>query len=148
MKENKKTLAVIAILCLIIIGIIVALLIKNLDKDKYIINVNYKELVEKINNKEDFVLYIGKNGCSACEEFNPKFTNIVNKYKVKVYYLDLSTYSDEELKYVTNNISFTGTPTVVFMIKGKDSLNSDTKIVGNISESRIITKLKNRGYIK
>lgn len=148
MKENKKTIIIISILILIIVGIVLALLLKNLNSGKYITNISYKELVEKMENNEDFILYIGKEGCSACESFNPKFTSIINKYKIKVYYLDLATYTDEELKYVTNNISFTGTPTVVFMIKGKDSLNSDTKIVGNISEDRIITKLKNRGYIK
>lgn len=148
MKENKKTIIIISILILIIVGIVLVLILKNLNSRKYITNISYKELVEKMENNEDFVLYIGKEGCSACEEFNPKFTKIISKYKIKVYYLDLATYTDEELKYVTSNISFTGTPTVVFMIKGKDSLNSDTKIVGNISEDRIITKLKNRGYIK
>lgn len=148
MKENKKAIIIIIILSLIIIGIIATLLLKNLNKTNYIQDISYKELTEKMDNNESFVLYIGREGCSACESFNPKFTDIVNKYKIRVYYLDLAKYTDEEIKFVTQNINFTGTPTVVFMIDGKDSLNSDTKIVGNISEDRIITKLKNRGYIK
>ena len=101
-----------------------------------------------MDNKETFIVYIGKEGCSACEGFNPKFKSIINKYKIKTYYVDLSKYSNEEQQFIVQNISFTGTPTVAFIIDGKDNLNNDTKIVGNVPENIIITKLKNRGYIK
>lgn len=146
--NNKKGLIVIITLFVIVLAFILVLVFKNINKENYLIDISYNELKEKIDNEETFVLYIGKEGCSACEDFNPKFKSIINKYKIKTYYLDLAKYSDEEEKYVVKNISFSGTPTVLFMINGKDSLNSDTKIVGNISEDKIITKLKNRGYIK
>lgn len=148
MKNNKKGLVVIIILCIIIILFVLALIFKNIKKKDYLIDIKYNELREKIDNEETFILYIGKEGCSACEGFNPKFISILNEYKLEAYYLDLATYSDSQKEYIVNNISFTGTPTVVFMIDGKDSLNSDTKIVGNVSKEKIITKLKNRGYIK
>ena len=145
--KSKRELLIILGLAIIVIGFVIAIFIN--DGNKYLIDISYKELVKKIENKESFILYVGKEGCSACETFNPKFKNVINKYKVTAYYLDLAKYSDEEKEYVVDNVSFKGTPTVVFMEKGKDSLSSDTKIVGaNISEDKIIEKLKNRGYIK
>lgn len=146
--KNKKWLIIIIILCVIVIGFISILILKNINKKDYLVDINYTELKEKMDNKETFIVYIGKEGCSACEGFNPKFKSIINKYKIKTYYVDLSKYSNEEQQFIVQNISFTGTPTVAFIIDGKDNLNNDTKIVGNVPENIIITKLKNRGYIK
>lgn len=146
--KNKNGLIIIIILCVIVIGFISILILKNINKKDYLVDINYTELKEKMDNKETFIAYIGKEGCSACEGFNPKFKRIINKYKIKTYYVDLSKYSNEEQQFIVQNISFTGTPTVAFIIDGKDSLNNDTKIVGNVPENIIITKLKNRGYIK
>ena len=146
--KSKKEIIIISILAALVVIFIVAIFLNDSNKSKYLADISYDELVEKINNSEDFILYIGRDGCSACEAFNPKFKKIINKYKITVYYIDLEKYTDDEKEYVSKNISFRGTPTVVFMQKGKDSLNADTKIEGNISESKIIQKLKNRGYIK
>lgn len=146
--KNKKEIIIIAILSIIVIAFIIAVAIKGVDSNKYLINISYEELKEKLDKEESFVLYIGRKGCSACEAFNPKFKKIINEYKITTYYLDLATYEDNEIDYVQKNISFTGTPTVVFIVDGKDSLNNNTKIVGNVSEQKIIEKLKNREYIK
>ena len=148
MKKDKKGIIVIAILSVIIIAIRGVLILKNVNNEKYLKEITYTELKEKMLNEETFILYIGKENCSACQAFNPTFKSVINKYKIEVFYIDLETLKDEEKTELTNTVSFTGTPTVAFIEKGKDSLNSDTKIVGNIAENKIITKLKNRGYIK
>ena len=148
MKQNKKTIAIITVLLLIILSFVIAIIYKESENNKYLVTVTYNELSEKLNNKETFILYIGKENCSACQLFNPKFKKIIKEHKIKTYYIDLATLSESEQELLMKNINFPGTPTVLFINDGIDNLNSDTKIVGNISESKIIAKLKNRGYIK
>ena len=41
---------------------------KDLSKDQ-IIEINYDDVLKKINQKEDFVLYIGRPDCKDCQEF-------------------------------------------------------------------------------
>ena len=43
---------------------------KDLSKDQ-IIEINYDDVLKKINQKEDFVLYIGRPDCKDCQEFEP-----------------------------------------------------------------------------
>ena len=95
--------------------------------------------------KEKFVLYVKKDGCSACEEFNPKFLSVLRKYNLKVY----SLYTDKLDKKNENSfyelVDVTGTPTVLFIEDGKETMN---KIEGLRTEDYIIKKFTNAGYIK
>lgn len=114
-------------------------------EDKYITEITYEQLVSKMDKKEKFVLYVKKDGCSACEEFNPKFLSILRKYNLKVY----SLYTDKLDKKNENSfyelVDVTGTPTVLFIEDGKQTMN---KIEGSRTEDYIIKKFTNAGYIK
>ena len=114
-------------------------------EDKYITEITYEQLVSKMDKKEKFVLYVKKDGCSACEEFNPKFLSILRKYNLKVY----SLYTDKLDKKNENSfyelVDVTGTPTVLFIEDGKETMN---KIEGSRTEDYIIKKFTNAGYIK
>lgn len=52
------------------------------------ININLAKAMEKINNKDTFVLYIGYTGCQACENYNPILKRIQSQNESDTYYLD------------------------------------------------------------
>ena len=114
-------------------------------EDKYVTEITYEQLVSKMDKKEKFVLYVKKDGCSACEEFNPKFLSVLRKYNLKVYslYTDKLDENDESSFYEL--VDVTGTPTVLFIEDGKETMN---KIEGSRTEDYIIKKFTNAGYIK
>jgi len=72
---------------------------------------------------------------------------VISDYNIDVKYIDLSKLSDEEESILISNFSITGTPTTVFMTKGKEEDNYN-RIVGNAKYSKIVYKLKENGYIK
>ena len=53
---------------------------KDLSKDQ-IIEINYDDVLKKINQKEDFVLYVGRPDCKDCQEFEPYLKKYLKKNK-------------------------------------------------------------------
>ena len=51
---------------------------KDLSKNQ-IIEINYDDVLKKINQKEDFVLYIGRPDCKDCQEFEPYLKKYLKK---------------------------------------------------------------------
>ena len=54
---------------------------KDLSKDQ-IIEINYDDVLKKINQKEDFVLYVGTPDCKDCQEFEPYLKKYLKKNKI------------------------------------------------------------------
>ncbi len=113
----------------------------------YIINTSLDEVITKVNNKESFILYIGSAKCSHCATYKPKLEKVVNKHKIKVYYVDVSKLDDKELNKLSDIVSYSGTPNTAFIVKGEDP-GSQTHIDGDVSESYIEDALKDNGYLK
>lgn len=104
----------------------------------------FEKLVE---NKESFILFIGAESCSHCVTYKTTINEVVKEYKVDIKYIDvdkLSTKQDSALKKVA---SYTGTPTTVFIEKGKEE-STYNRIVGNRDFEYVINKLQKNGYIK
>ena len=59
--------------------------------------ITSSELMEKINKKETFVLFIGANTCAHCKEFY-KTINTYVKSGNTVFYIDVADTSDPTLK--------------------------------------------------
>ena len=55
--------------------------------------------------------------------------------------------NEEESAELKKHFSFSGTPTTVFVIDG-DEKTAATRINGDVSEEKIISKLKSNGFIK
>ncbi len=125
---------------------------------KSYIEIDYKEYQQKLENKETFALYIGSATCSHCQDLKPILEKVITNYDLEIYYIDLNKlvvteYIDgnkvvDETKYkeVWNTSNLTGTPTIVFVSDGKIKLFP--RIVGAVSESVLIDKLKSAGYIR
>ena len=129
---------VIAILLFILIvqGIVKAIdKCKNTTQDDSVnrsTTITTAELMEKLNNGDTFVLFLGSNTCSHCKEFY----KTVNRYIASgntVYYVDLADTSDTTLtKYYSEieerllndipedrDITSLATPTTVYVLNGE-----------------------------
>lgn len=115
---------------------------------KYLIQINYDDLKNKIENKDNFALLISNKSCSHCKAFEPKFINILNEYKVTIYKMDTATLTtDEYQEIIVGYIGEVGTPTVAFFEKGVEK-GSYSRIEGDVNKDKVINKLKDNGYIK
>lgn len=109
--------------------------------------ISYSELNEMIENKEDFILFIGSSTCSACAAYEITLNDIIKEYNVDVKYIDLSELSDEDESALVSEFPITGTPTTVFITDG-DEEDTHNRIDGNAKKSKIIEKFEENGYIK
>lgn len=136
---NKKILTLLFSICTISL---LAILYLNFKKREIIIPGSYKEAMtyvkkiplsevqEKINNKEDFVLYIGRESCPYCQKFAPKLAVAIQKTNQTVYYLDndskerkdiTSFAHDMNIKTVPNLSSFKKGSKETYLTKGSKS---------------------------
>ena len=146
MKKIKRRVTIIVVVCVIIlVGAIIA---DRILGKSYLKELKYDEVIEKINNKESFVLLLSQTTCAHCMDFKPKLTEVANKYKLEIYYLETNLIDAEVLKeFKANYFSFDGTPTTVFVIEG-DEKTAANRINGDVSKEKIIAKLKSNGFIK
>lgn len=144
MKEKKIFILASIILFLLII----ILLIYNNNNKSRLYEINTDEVIEKVNNKESFILCISATYCDHCNSYKPKLEKISKKYQIDIYYLDYDKYSSNKQEEFRNYISFDGgTPVTLFINEGIEKTTVN-RINGNVSEEKIIEKFKNNGFIK
>ena len=149
MKKINTKLTIIIILviaCLVCLLILLNSMGLISFKKKYTtyIDIDYTELMEKIDNKEDFILFIYQTGCSHCESFEPKLNKVIKKYNLEIYAINLKDLDDIQYEKVKNRTFVSGTPTTVYFKGGK----KEDKITGDKSLEKLISFLKKAGYIK
>ncbi len=116
-------------------------------KPKTYDEISYQELNQMLENKEDFILMLGAETCSACSAFKITLNKVIEDYGVDIKYLDNDKLSEEEHSKVLSKFYFSGTPTTVFVVKGKEKDTND-RIDGNQKYSKVVSILKEKGYIK
>ena len=94
MKDKKKKIIVIIASILVVAGIIIYCFIHSYDSN--LIEINYNDLKEKIDNKEDFVLCVSRTTCIHCQDYKPKLKKVGYKYKIDIYYIDVDLLNDDE----------------------------------------------------
>ncbi len=109
--------------------------------------ISYKNLNKMLNNKEDFVLFIGSSTCSACDSYKLTLNQVISKYNVDIKYIDLSKLSEKETSKLTAMFPISATPTTVFVKDGKEE-DTYNRIIGSVKYSKIVQKLKENKYIK
>lgn len=147
----KKKNIIVLIICLLLIGCFLGIyfLSKNSNKQESanLIELTGSTFKEKIENKDSFILLVTKEGCSHCAEYLPVFINVIDKYDITAYKLDLATLSSEEKSYLADIANISGTPTTVFIEKGEEETTLN-RIVGSANRKTIETRLKTLKYIK
>ncbi len=143
-KAKKRALILAIVSFVILIGAITAdIVINNL----YLKQLKYNDVIEKIENKEKFVLLLSQTTCAHCKDFKPKLRSVARKYKLTVYYLETNLLSDKESEELKKHFNFEGTPTTVFVEDGMEATAAN-RINGDVSKEKIISKFKSNGYIK
>ena len=142
---KKKKYLLIASILIVILGIIIGYFLFSMNDN--LVRLSYDEIMEKIDNKESFILCISRTTCSHCNVYKPKLRKVANKYDIKICYTDVDKYSKNDLKDFNSKISFDGgTPTTLFIKDGKEKTTA-TRIEGDVSIEKIADKLKKNGFI-
>ncbi len=143
-KKKNNLLIGLIIIFIIIVGI---LLINNINnKPGELVKITYKEIEQKLNNKEDFILIVSRSNCSHCISYKPKVNQIAKDYKITVYYID---YDEEKKKEeLLNKLKLDGsTPMTLFIKDGKET-SVLQRLEGDLETEKIIKKFKEMGFIK
>ena len=109
--------------------------------------IDYDAYKEMINNKESFILFIGSDECSHCADYEITLNRVIKKYNVEVNYLNLLDMSNEQLNEFKSQISFTGTPTTIFIKNGEEDSHYN-RIVGAVDYDEVVKKFEDNGYIE
>ncbi|MBQ8193245.1 MAG: thioredoxin family protein [Bacilli bacterium] len=145
--KNKKNLYIVSLG--IIIFLIIAFAIYNyFFKNSNFINLNYTDILSKIDDKDNFILCITATDCGHCEEFKPKLKKISNNYDIKIYYTNIDDFSDEQYSEFKTKFGFDGSTPTTILFKNGEEKTSATRIIGNVSMEKVINKLKKNGFIE
>lgn len=130
----------------ILTAILVLLLVVGCSKKTYT-QIDYAKLMEKINNEESFVLFIGADTCTACQTLKPKLNKVIERYNIDdVYYVDIQQFKENES--IDNIVRITGTPTIAFIENGKEKSAYNRIEDGNASSKEIISIFEKNNYIE
>ena len=83
--------------------------------------VSTQSIVDRVDAKESFILYVGSKDCSACQQFSPTFEEVYNDYPDTLYSIEYTSAmsKDKELFEGLEESTIgvvTGTPSV-YVIK-------------------------------
>ena len=140
---NKKVIIICSICLIILIG---GLILDRGMSKSYFKEIKSEEVIEKINNKDDFILVISQTTCSHCAEYKPRIEKVANDKKIIIYYMEFDKLSDSDKVEFKKYINFDGTPVTVFIKKGEEK-TAATRINGSASTEKILAKLKSNGFI-
>ena len=129
---------------IIVISVITIFCLTGCGGPKTYDEVIFEEVNNMIKDKEDFILMIGAESCSACKSYKIALDKIIEKYKLDIKYIDLDKLNEDEKADLQSNFYFNATPTTVFVEKGKET----DRMVGNKKYSQTVEILKDNKYIK
>ena len=130
--------------------IIVAILIGNSllsPKDGELIEIDYEQVLEMVENKDNFVLLVSQSTCSHCATYKPKLKTIAKDYGLDIYYMDYDMENKDTQDEFLERFNLSGaTPTTMFFENGKEKslLN---RIEGDLSSTKVLEKLEKMGFI-
>lgn len=90
--------------------------------------IDYRELKDMISEKDTFVLFIMRTGCSHCEEYEPTLKKVINDNELEVFYINLAKLGKANEAALTKKTDLDGTPTLIYVEKGV--FKTDNSLVG------------------
>ena len=143
--EKKNIIFIIAIILLIVI---ISILLSNNKGTGELTKLNYNQIKEKINNKEDFILIVSRSTCSHCASYKPKVEQIAKDYKITVYYTDYDEEKKDNQKKLLETLHLDGsTPMTLFINNGKET-SILRRLEGDVEKDKIIERMKEMKFIK
>jgi len=85
-----------------------------------VIDIEYSEYEDMIEDEEAFVVMIVNDGCSYCEAFEPIMTEVADEYQIPVYSINLANLDSNEYQSLSKSNTYLkrnkwGTPTTLVM---------------------------------
>lgn len=109
------------------------------------IALTYSEYEAKIQNKDSFVLLMWQTGCGHCETFEPILNEVISKYNLEIYSINLAEVTNEQYSKIKNKTFISGTPTTVVF---KDGITQAKKLVGAVKTKDVIDYLVKYNYLE
>ena len=134
---KKVLLMVLLVLCVALTGC---------NKYKTYTELSLDEFNKKLDNKDTFVMVIGKASCSACAAYKETMEEIIKDKQIEIFYLDLDKLDDDAYAKVHSKYVIESTPTTLFIRDGSE-ISAYVRLVGAAGYSKVIENLKNYGYI-
>lgn len=105
------------------------------------VDMTYKELEQKLENKETFAFVIGRDGCSGCESYKVTMDKLIKEKQIPIYYLKTNNLTEEEYNKLSSLFYFQYTPTTIFIKDGEEKTTYD-RIIGSVDAKVVIKKLE------
>lgn len=87
---------------------------------RYFVPTDIKEVRAKIQEGDDFLLYLGRESCPDCEDFVPTLNQVAKTLRIPVYYMDSTgTKEHKELKAFREEYDVESVPTLLIFQKGR-----------------------------
>ena len=106
-------------------------------------NLSLKELKEKLNNKDTFIVYFAKED----SDLESKLNTVLENNNLKGYKFDTNKISDEEKYSLQLSIPYEE-PSIVFVIKGQDPSKLSHVTDEDILIKHLEERLKDMKFIK
>ena len=119
--NSKK---VLILLSLLIIIVTFTAYLTTLPQTDYQIAVNRLQKIsleaveQKIQHKESFYLYTGRESCPYCQEFAPKLAKAVDETEITVYYLDSEHIDKTSWNNFKTTVGFKTIPNLTYFTNG------------------------------
>ena len=111
--------------------------------------VKLSEIIEKIENKDSFILYIGSSECAACQSFAPTYQEAAAEYPAEMYSIEiLSAKADHNAdltKLMEDSLGEIEVTPTIFAIK--DGVVVDKK-TGVMKYSQLMSMMERHEIIK
>ena len=120
--NSKKVLILLSLLLIIIVTFTAYL--TTLPQTEYQIaikrlqKISLEAVEQKIQHKESFYLYTGRESCPYCQEFAPKLAKAVDKTETTVYYLDSEHIDKTSWNNLKTTIGFKTIPNLTYFTNG------------------------------
>ncbi|WP_105202650.1 DUF6568 family protein [Streptococcus suis] len=81
--------------------------------------ISIDEVEQKVQDEEEFILYIGRETCPYCRDFVPKLTEAVEQSRVTIYYLDSESDPNGKIQQFRQSQGLTTVPSLTYYKSGK-----------------------------
>lgn len=117
------------------------------DEYSNIREINYSVLEGMLLEEHSFILLVSQTGCSHCESYRPVLNKVLKENKITAYEIDIRKLTEKERKSFNEFATVSGTPTTIFVKNGQEE-SIPYRLIGNVSSDKIVSRLKDLGYIK
>ncbi|MBC2173330.1 thioredoxin family protein [Listeria booriae] len=99
-------------------------------------NIEMEDIKNKLANKDDFILYIGRDSCPYCQEFKPKLEKYLKKNGKKILYFNTEPENKrEKFRIFYNSLGAEGVPVLLKFSNGDvEKITYGTDEFGNIEK--------------